>query len=253
MKRRRSRPREREGEGPPARKPGGRNLNHFVRTGRQTKAPPGDGAKWGCRCWSYGLADLFRRTANPLPQRQTTELVAQRAAPNKSPRQSEGAGLSLWVSRMGLAGSPGGKNVAASPLTQRGRRLIGCTLRGGRPHEKAPPQGAGARVGFIVSRLPQRARRPGGASVTGKMTRALALGGPLSETLSRAVGFCVGRPTPRGTKKPRQVAGCARPSGVLPECKEGQPPAIDGSLVAAFVRSNGRRALFTRSSTTASG
>ena len=112
------------------------------------RSPTRDGAKWGCRCWSYGLADLFRRTANPLPQRQATELVAQRAAPNKSPARAREPGLSLWVSRMGLAGSPGGKNVAASPPTQRGRRLIGCTPRGGRPHEKAPPQGAGAQVGF---------------------------------------------------------------------------------------------------------
>ena len=78
-------------------------------------------------------------------------------------------------------------------------------------HRKSPAKGAGAQVGFIVSRLPQRARRPGGASVTGKMTRALALGGATDETLSRAVGFCVGRPTPRGTKKPRQVAGLSRP------------------------------------------
>jgi len=34
---------------------------------------------------------------------------------------------------------------AASPPIQRGRRLIGCTPRGGRPHEKAPRSG-GAKV-----------------------------------------------------------------------------------------------------------
>ena len=165
-----------------------------------------------------GLSMLVIRACRSLPEdsKPATPTPNHRVGctargPKQKPRQSEGAGLSLWVSRMGLAGSPGGKNVAASPLTQRGRRLIGCTLRGGRPHEKAPPQGAGAQVGFIVSRLPQRARRPGGASVTGKMTRALALGGATDETLSRAVGFCVGRPTPRGTKKPRQVAGLSRP------------------------------------------
>ena len=64
-------------------------------------------------------------------------------APKQKPAR-EGAGLSLWVSRMGLAGSPGGKNVAASPPTQRGRRIIGCTPRVGRSHEKAPP-GSGAK------------------------------------------------------------------------------------------------------------
>ena len=63
-------------------------------------------------------------TANPRAQHRADPLVSMSEprrinrvrGSQKKPRQ-RGAGLSLWVSRMGLAGSPGGKECGSKPTT----------------------------------------------------------------------------------------------------------------------------------------
>ena len=59
-------------------------------------------------------------------------------------------------------------------------------------HEKAP-QGSGAQVRSIVSR--QRACRRGRSQRHGQDDTGSSIGGATDETPSRAIGFCVGRPT----------------------------------------------------------
>ena len=61
-----------------------------------------------------------------------------------------------------------------SPPTQRRARTVGCALRA----RKSP---AGERGSSEVNRFSTTGLPPGGASVMGKMTRALALAGPLTK------------------------------------------------------------------------
>ena len=76
------------------------------------------------------------------------------ARPQKKPRQGDGAksGYIKWWPAAG----PEANASAANPLTQRGRRLTGCTPRGGRPHEKAPPS-SGAKAIFQRGACPSEA------------------------------------------------------------------------------------------------
>jgi hypothetical protein len=96
-----------------------------------------------CPRWStWGFAEQFQRSDGfvGIPRRRTQK--APRARERERERERE-RGV-LRVSKMGPV-PEGRKASAASPPIQRGRRLIGCTPRGGRPHEKAPRSG-GAKV-----------------------------------------------------------------------------------------------------------
>ena len=78
------------------------------------------------------------------PHRDNTTVGC--AAPRTRKRaEREEAGLVL-VSNMG----PAEGESAANPLNQRGRRIIGCTREGGRPHEKAPPGGRVSCMSMLV-------------------------------------------------------------------------------------------------------
>src|SRR4051794_18751194 len=69
--------------------------------------------------------------------------TAQKTA-QKKPRQE--AGLVCGSARGPAAGPRGPKASAANPLTQRGRRIIGCTPRGGKTLARKSPAGGRGKV-----------------------------------------------------------------------------------------------------------
>ena len=106
--------------------------------------------------------------------------------------------------------------VNGKPAETMAQSVAQCTAT-----EKAPPQGAGLRW---VNRFSTTGLPPGGASVTGKMTRALALAGPLTKRRAKPL-VSVSAADPGRRKAPPQGAGL-----VCGSLKWGLPPVPEGQM-----------------------
>ena len=187
------------------------------------KAPPGLA---GLRSSKRGLAEM---RVNGKPAETMAQSVAQCTATEKAPPQ--GAGL-RWVNRFSTTGlPPGGASVTgkmtralalAGPLTKRRAKPL-VSVSGGRPRaQKSPATGSGASL--RVSQM--------GPAAGSRGPNASAASLPTQRRATWLVAHCAHEKAPPG------LAGLSLDhEGCCRNARKGNPLQFNGSLVAAFIRS----------------